>query len=264
MIRKNNTININAFTLIEILAVIVVLSIILVIAVPRIINVIENSKIEAFRISAEKLLKGAKNNVAINSLNETQSKKIYTIFNGEFVGDSISVSGKLPENGKIYVVSNQIAAIAVNKDNYCAIMQVGEEKVRVEKTTNCELNVPGIVPDSCFTYGTYFQNAYINNYDSSCPKDLVIPSSINGYKVIGIQSGSFANKQITSVEMPSSVEFIEWNAFEGNQLESIVLGDNLNEIGYRAFANNNIKGIVFSNALTTIRAEAFMIMKLHH
>ena len=48
--------NKKGFTIIELLAVIVVLSIILVIAVPRVLNVIEESKKKSFEISANKLV----------------------------------------------------------------------------------------------------------------------------------------------------------------------------------------------------------------
>ena len=42
----------NAFTLIELLAVIVILAVILVIAIPRILDVIETSKKDSFKNSA--------------------------------------------------------------------------------------------------------------------------------------------------------------------------------------------------------------------
>ena len=43
----------NAFTLIELLAVIVILAVILVISIPRILDVIETSKLDSFKTSAQ-------------------------------------------------------------------------------------------------------------------------------------------------------------------------------------------------------------------
>ena len=43
----------NAFTLIELLAVIVILAVILVISIPRILDVIDVSKLDSFKTSAQ-------------------------------------------------------------------------------------------------------------------------------------------------------------------------------------------------------------------
>lgn len=137
-------------------------------------------------------------------------------------------------------------------------MQLGEEKARVEIDTDCELSVPGIVPDSCFTFATYVEEVHITAYDSSCPKDVIIPSSYNGKNVVLIGFYSFSGKGLTSIELPSTVRWIEWNAFENNLLETVVLGDNLEDIGFRAFANNKLTGIILPSKVTNINAEAFM------
>ena len=76
----------NAFTLVELLAVVVILSIIMVVGVPRVINVIETSRIESKKILGETLIKGAMNKFA-SDFDSPNVSKTYTITNGAFVGD---------------------------------------------------------------------------------------------------------------------------------------------------------------------------------
>ena len=59
----------NAFTLIELLAVIVILAVILVIAIPRILDVIETSKKDSFKNSAQLIADTAEKKYVTNKLN---------------------------------------------------------------------------------------------------------------------------------------------------------------------------------------------------
>jgi len=59
----------NAFTLIELLAVIVILAVILVIAIPRILDVIETSKKDSFKTSAQIIADSAEKKYVENKLN---------------------------------------------------------------------------------------------------------------------------------------------------------------------------------------------------
>ena len=58
----------NAFTLIELLAVIVILAVILVISIPRILDVIETSKKDSFKNSAQLIADSAEKKKASNKL----------------------------------------------------------------------------------------------------------------------------------------------------------------------------------------------------
>ena len=59
----------NAFTLIELLAVIVILAVILVIAIPRILDVIDVSKLDSFKTSAQLIADSAEKKYVTNKLN---------------------------------------------------------------------------------------------------------------------------------------------------------------------------------------------------
>lgn len=71
------------------------------IAVPRVLNLIESSDKETFRITGENLVRSAKEN-ALKGLNSDE-KRTYTITEGEFIGDKLSISGKLPNNGIVII-----------------------------------------------------------------------------------------------------------------------------------------------------------------
>lgn len=78
--------NKKGFTLIELLSVIIVLALILIIAVPRILNVVEETEKETFRITGENLVRQARDRTSIDSMGNP-SFKTYTIEEGEFVGE---------------------------------------------------------------------------------------------------------------------------------------------------------------------------------
>ena len=59
----------NGFTLIELLAVIVILAVILVISIPRILNVIETSKLDSIKSSARMIINSAEKKNMIDKVN---------------------------------------------------------------------------------------------------------------------------------------------------------------------------------------------------
>lgn len=128
---------------------------------------------------------------------------------------------------------------------------------------------------SCFL----FSNNEIKSYDSTCSKDVIIPQKINGKKVKRIGKDAFYNLNITSVELPNTVEIIKEYAFAGNniknlvipnsvkkiynssffenEIENLVLGSNLEFIGTWSFGRNNIEKVVIPDSVKIINYRAF-------
>jgi type IV pilus assembly protein PilA len=85
----------NAFTLIELLAVIVILAIILAIAVPSISDIIENSTKESFGIDAKMVLKAINNkklesrDFDVNNINKDNIEDLLNVSNTNY--DSVNV-----------------------------------------------------------------------------------------------------------------------------------------------------------------------------
>ena len=93
-------------------------------------------------------------------------------------------------------------------------------------------------PESCFTFN--ISSKEITGYDSTCPKDVVIPSTIMGNTVERIGLNAFRNKQLTSVIIPNTVLDIGYGAFENNQLTSVTILSQTVSIGISAFTNNQL------------------------
>ena len=139
------------------------------------------------------------------------------------------------------------------------------------------------------TYGTY-----ITGYNIEGGTDVVIPSEINGKKVVGIANYAFTSRGvtptnisntkkvsasylynsenesevtpllainiglgITSVVIPNTVKSIGDYAFFGNKLTEVTIPSSVTSIGIEAFANNQLTKIIFPSTPLTIECYAF-------
>ena len=106
------------------------------------------------------------------------------------------------------------------------------------------------------------QTITITSYDDTCEKDVVIPSSINGTKVVAIGGAAFGGKKLTSVIIPNTVINImdmeyRSNAFGNNNLKKVIIPDSVTTIGDSAFYNNQLTNVSISNNIVTIGKNAF-------
>ncbi|NLC48074.1 MAG: leucine-rich repeat domain-containing protein, partial [Tenericutes bacterium] len=244
------------FTLVELLAVIVVLAIILIIAVPRILNVVEDSDKEAFKITGEQLIKGAKDRQVFDTIGSLE-EKTYIIEDGAFVGDSIPMNGKLPDNGTIHISSDGITSIAISDGKWCAMKTGDSDNVIVSKDIDCVLYIPEVVPEICFSVLNNMGELTITDYDNSCSKNPIIPSTIGGLPVKAIGSNAFSSNQLTSVKIPNSVTSIGYYAFYGNHLTSVTIPSSITSIRYEAFRYNQLTSVTIPNSVTSIEYGVF-------
>ena len=90
---------------------------------------------------------------------------------------------------------------------------------------------------------------------------IVIPESIDGYRVVAIGGSAFAGREnITMVTLPNSVETIGDDAFIGcHNLVNITLGEGVTSIGMNAFnACKSLESIAFPAGLKNIGESAFL------
>ena len=141
----------------------------------------------------------------------------------------------------------------------------------------------------------------ILDYDATCGTDVIIPNTIKGYPVTVIgnsdttivkqlsnknnnyklgdlnnyqknvdikptftirASGSFENKNLTSVVIPDGVTIIDKYAFDDNRLTNVVIPDGVTIIDKYAFEGNQLTNVVIPDSVTTIGDNAFSRNKL--
>lgn len=131
-----------AFTLIELLAVIVILAVIAIISTPIVFNVIENAKEKANLNSAYGLLDAGKLYYSESLLNETKAQKVKYLLN---VWDDVAVSGNKPMTGELYVNQKGLIALSTVIDETCYQKSFTGELTEYSKE-ECGLGIVG--PDS--------------------------------------------------------------------------------------------------------------------
>ena len=110
------------FTLIELLAVIVILAIIAVIATPIITGIIEDTKKESFKRSAEGVVEATKFDIADKM---TDSGYTYTLSDGKIVNlnENVKISNSKGMNGTIKYNKDGEVSYAIYNDKWCVIKE---------------------------------------------------------------------------------------------------------------------------------------------
>ena len=134
--------NKKAFTLVELLAVIVILAIIALIAVPIVLNQIEIAKKKALENSAYGIIEAGRYLYMEDFLTEVGNNNTrydFEIVNQKFVNiknanQVLAFNGKMPKNGTLQINSDGKTAIAICDDKYCACKGITDTKVIVQET----------------------------------------------------------------------------------------------------------------------------------
>ena len=122
---KNN----KAFTLIELITVIVVLGIISMISIPVVTSIIEKSKLSNYRNSIYGLLRAVEED---HTASATKHRE-YIITDG-VVEPNVEFSGDLTgSNGSIRYDDNEKTTIEINNGKYCASKEPEKKQVTVVK-----------------------------------------------------------------------------------------------------------------------------------
>jgi hypothetical protein len=92
-------------------------------------------------------------------------------------------------------------------------------------------------------------------------KDIIIPEVLDSRTVLGITdksyNGIFEDKELESVELPSTIKFIGQKSFDGNNLKSILLPAGVEIIGDNSFSSNDLDDIELPNSVIYIGKNAF-------
>lgn len=141
--------NKKGFTLIELLTIIIILGIIAVITVPRILNIIDESKKGTLVDSTYGYVNAVERHFVANSLDDSGSELPTGTFSISELENTISISGKKPtdgwvmlENGTVIDYSLQFDEYAVNYDKVknIAVAEKGELALAASTIEGKELN----------------------------------------------------------------------------------------------------------------------------
>ena len=132
-----------AFTLIELLAVIVILAIIAVIAVPAVLNIIEDSKREAFKASVQSVMRSVNN---YDFVNGNEGDSYYSLTDGKI--NVLELGGSTVEDetvkmdkalndttGYIRKTNGLLVSAVFYNDKYCNYYSIEEDKFLIEEFT---------------------------------------------------------------------------------------------------------------------------------
>jgi len=128
------------FTLVELLAVIIILAVIALITTPIVLNVIDKSNLSALKTSAHMVIKAGDLYFQENQLNEQAIKEETFILPDS--ADILDLDGKAP-NGEIRINKNGKIALAIFDDEYCITKGYEDSELTVYKNSKyCLMPIP--------------------------------------------------------------------------------------------------------------------------
>ena len=179
----------NAFTLIELLAVILILGIIALIAIPTVTNIIKESKRGAFKSSVQNLIGAVETECQLEQMEGGELTTTYTFTNGT-VDNELNIKGDLPESGTITVDSSCNVTLSVNNGDFCATKAVDSDSVLVGDIEggNCVIDEDGnggsvtggtFATDDWATIVSKVKSGNISNYNVGDTKEIALTGFTN-------------------------------------------------------------------------------------
>ena len=250
------------FTLVELLSVIVILAVILVIAVPQIMSVIESARKGSIESTAKLIAEGAER--------EYTNRKILGKDTNVLCSDVSSMN------------SNDYGTCVITFDNAgkATVKVTGKGKFEGYtcngNSTNMEC-VKGEIPGPTETAAQYFSysevegGVSITGYNIEGGLNVVIPSMINGKKVVAIADYAFTSNGVTPTSISNTKKVMPLYKYNGNKasvhklapsptglgITSVVIPNTVKSIGVSAFTGNELTEITIPSSVTHISGLAF-------
>ena len=249
------------FTLVELLAVIVILAVILIIAMPKISDVIKNSKESSLETTAK--------------LIASQAEKKYT--ENQVLDNSSTI--KCSDVAKISDADYESCNITFDDKGNAKVSIVGKGKFEGMAVCNANKNSATVSSD-CSTDAKYFSyeevvgGISITGYNIEGGTDVVIPSQIDGKTVVAIADYAFTTfgviPTLTAYNNYYKVSLLSYNSnnnyvvkplagdrYRGIGITSVVMPNTITSIGESAFAYNKITSITFPDTPISIGCDVF-------
>ena len=133
-----------AFTLVELLAVIIILGVISLLIVPKVINTINESEQKTNMASAEALLTAAQYKYQNDEIKNITENIIIDYTTGQNTS-VLDYSGKKPEEGKIKITKDGKTAMAVKIGNNCYIKEFYANAITVTNYNESTCIIPKLI-----------------------------------------------------------------------------------------------------------------------
>ena len=253
-----------AFTLVELLAVIVVLAILAVITVPIVINTIAEAEKGAFLSSVDSYTRAVRTEYIIDSLNQKNSVTEFLITNGKVNGNTLLNNEKVDYNGIInFDLSNNSYFLMIKDKKYCAYKNYGDLKPEIVDIKKCDVDVIG---------GIYTPIIEVEKENELTPTKKIVINFINNKNkneycigdINGEPCSNFISVDTSKVEFEIDKEAIIY-AKESNNDKELITKKTVSNIGIeiKKPVINSLSLIIGENDITaTITAEAFNSAKI--
>ena len=167
----------NAFTLVELLAVIIVIAIVLVIAVPRLTNISGGADKEKFKINSNEIYNLVKSDfLSYHGGNVSNESIMYMVTSMEIKENSRVLDTKLKENidGYVEVDTSGDTKALLENDKFCMIKEYADSNLKIYPIDSSECTITGkvlfvfnlnggeLVSSSFSLTGTYSPNTQLS------------------------------------------------------------------------------------------------------
>lgn len=302
------------FTLVELLAVLVIIGVLALVATPVVKDVIDNAKDSTNIRSTEKYIESAQLFITEGAANDNIQK--YTNAN---IFHLLDIDNSRVTDGVVTFNKDRQVSVSLMIDDKCYVKTYDEDNddITVSSSTDpCNSSTFKVTPsDACFQTDEEDGGIYITGYqcgdtatsatrsskgvtvtyqNDGIANNIIIPSSINGLPVVGIDENAFSScasnysmlnqtnnvtmlanivdkdiaaassctsyhnqNGIKSIVIPDSVLTIGDSAFLNNELTNVTIGNGVTNIGDSSFENNQLTNITIPNTVTSIGIYAF-------
>lgn len=157
--------NRKGFTLVELLAVIIILGIIMVIIIPKVTTTIKDSKQKTYESSARALEREAENFYLMKKSKQEQfSGCTYNFTTNTNTCDGYDFKGEKPTSGGIKISSDGKSAFGLKFDDYCYSKGYNDDEITAIKTDDC--SIPKQIGDEITISGEHFYVIDSNAYET--------------------------------------------------------------------------------------------------
>ena len=280
-----------AFTLIELLAVIIILGLLMAIAIPMVSRYIQESRKKSYVATANSYVNGVTKEIASGNIpsfhnedtiyyvpfkciktergvdpkkswdfayvlitNNNSKRNYYIYAKGS---DKLGIPGV-----KLDKLTNKDVR-TINETSNDLISVEGKQKISLVTDTcdfaNLQETMPGKIPENeCFEVSS---NGSMTKYYSENPdcysKDLHVPSHVNGIAITTLHTYLFRELNLETVSLPNTIENIGYASLQSNQIRRVKIPEGVKVVGTGSFQGNPLEEVELPSTVLSLNLRAF-------